>query len=100
MAKAKVNDLNILREQLKDNALGIALLDKAVFMEKTLADLQQEITSGGVVTKMCQGSYDIDRANPALQAYNTTIKNYTTVIKQLNDMLPSEPKKTDTFKEF
>ncbi len=100
MAKAKVNDLNILREQLKDNALGIALLDKAVFMENTLADLQKEIIAGGVVTKMCQGNYDIDRANPALQAYNTTIKNYTTVIKQLNDMLPAEPKKTDAFKEF
>lgn len=100
MAKAKVNDLNILRDKLKDNTLGIALLEKAVFMEKTLSDLQKEIIEGGVVTKMCQGNYDIDRANPALQAYNTTIKNYTTVIKQLNDMLPTEQTKADTFKEF
>lgn len=100
MAKSKVQDLNILRDKLEGNTLGLALLDKAVFMEKTLDDLQKEIISGGVVTKMCQGSYDIDRANPALQAYNTTIKNYTTVIKQLNDMLPSEEIKADSFKEF
>ena len=41
-----------------------------------------------------------DNLAAALQAYNTTIKNYTTVIKQLNDMLPTEQTKADTFKEF
>ena len=51
---------------------------------------------------MCQGSYDIDRENPALKSYNTTIKNYTSVIKQLNDMLPVEDNnpKDDGFEKF
>lgn len=68
--------------------LALSLIDKAEFMEATLKDLQKKVQENGVVTKMCQGAYNIDRANPALQAYNVTIKNYTSIVKQLNDMLP------------
>lgn len=101
MAKAKVQDLSILETMLKDNVLALALIDKAKFMEKTLQELQNKINSGGVITEMCQGAYNIDRANPALNAYNVTIKNYTAVIKQLNDMLPkTNTNKADDFKEF
>ena len=37
---------------------------------------------------MCQGKYSIERTNPALNQYNTTMKNFTGCIKQLNDLLP------------
>lgn len=101
MAKAKVEDLSKLKVLLKDNVLGLALLEKAEFMEKTLKELKTEIEAGGVITSMCQGSYNIERANPALQAYNITIKNYTTVIKQLNDMLiKCTAPKLDGFEDF
>ena len=46
---------------------------------------------------MCQGNYNIERTNPALNQYNTTIKNFTQCLKQLNDLLPSE---TGTDYEF
>jgi len=39
---------------------------------------------------MCQGSYDIERANPALNQYNSLIKNYNSTIKQIHDILPKE----------
>lgn len=105
MAKAKkniVNDLSVLEEQLENNVLGLALIDKAKFMEKTLQELQTVIDATGVITEMCQGSYNIDRANPALQAYNVTIKNYTSVVKQLNDMLPNKnsTNNLEAFKNF
>lgn len=99
MAKTKVNDLSVLRTMLKDNVLGLALIDKAEFMEQTLQELQDKVKAEGVVTEMCQGNYNIDRANPALQAYNITIKNYTTIIKQLNDMLPTQ-KSGDSLEAF
>ena len=99
MAKTKVQDLSVLEEFLGDNVLGLALIDKAKFMEKTLQELQDKINTGGVITEMCQGAYNIDRANPALQAYNVTIKNYTAVIKQLNDMLPTN-KSTNNLEDF
>ena len=101
MAKSKIQDLSVLKDLLKDNALGLSLIDKAIFMEKTLQDLQKEIDENGVLTEMCQGAYNIERANPALQAYNVTIKNYTTVVKQLNDMLPKKnDSEQNSFKDF
>ena len=39
---------------------------------------------------MCQGEYSIDRENPALKSYNTTIKNYQALIKQITELLPNE----------
>ena len=57
-------------------------------MNKTLDDLEKEINESGVITVMQQGDYEIERENPALKSYNTTIKNYTALIKQLFDMLP------------
>lgn len=103
MKKVKVLDLSILEKLLKDNVLALVLIDKAKFMEKTLQELQTQINANGVITEMCQGNYNIDRANPALNAYNVTLKNYTAVIKQLNDMLPKinkENSKLEEFKDF
>lgn len=102
MAKKLIEDLNKLTDIFSQdgNILALSLLDKAKFMETTLQELQKKVAEGGVVTKMCQGKYDIDRANPALQAYNVTIKNYTSVIKQLNDMLPKIDPNTDDFDSF
>ena len=106
MAKSKKTDINKLKvvfEHNNDNTskLALSLLDKAEFLEETLQKLQEKVKQDGVVTTMCQGSYDIDRENPALKSYNTTIKNYTSVIKQLNDMLPvNQDSKDDEFDKF
>ena len=77
-----------LDETLKPICLG--LLKELKFMESTLSKLKKNIKSKGVVTEMSQGSYSIDRTNPALQSYNSLIKNYTSTSKQLFDMLPKE----------
>lgn len=70
--------------------LGLSLLEEAGFMKSTLDHLKENIKEHGVVTKMCQGAYDIDRANPALNQYNSLIKNYNSTIKQIYDILPKE----------
>lgn len=107
MAKKKISNIEVLKntfEQLDDDKskLALSLLDKAEFLEETLKKLQEKVKSDGVVTIMCQGSYEIERENPALKSYNTTVKNYTSVIKQLNDMLPNKenPNKDDGFESF
>ncbi len=94
---ANIKELRKVFEDLNDNKskLALSLLDKAEFMEETLAKLQSKVKSDGVVTSMCQGNYDIDRENPALRSYNTTIKNYTSVIKQIADLLPDASIKQD-----
>lgn len=107
MAKKKISNIKELRttfEKLDNDKskLALSLLDKAEFMEETLKKLQEKVKKDGVVTIMSQGAYVIDRENPALKSYNTTIKNYTSVIKQLNDMLPTKEQepKDDGFEGF
>jgi hypothetical protein len=73
------------------------ILNELIFMENTMNDLKKEIQDKGVVVDMCQGKYSIQRTNPALNQYNTTIKNYTSCIKQLNELLPSVSPEDDEF---
>ena len=98
MANKKIPNINDLRkvfEELNDNRskLALSLLDKAEFMNKTLLDLEERVNKDGVVTVMSQCSYEIERENPALRSYNTTIKNYTSVVKQIVDLLPEASSK-------
>lgn len=93
MARRKKINLDKLREYFEKNdneksKLALSLINRAIFLNKTLDDLEKEINESGVITTMQQGDYEIERENPALKSYNTTIKNYTTLIKQLFDMLP------------
>lgn len=82
--------------------VGLDLLIEAQFMKKTLERLRNEIDNHDLVVEMQQGSYSIDRSNPAINTYNTTITNYNKIIKQLIDLLPTDnPKnKSDGFEEF
>lgn len=66
------------------------LIDRAAFMLVTLLEYEEIITREGIITEMSQGSYTIQRENPAAKGYNTMIKNYQAVIKQLTDLLPDK----------
>ena len=97
MAKktADIKSLRTVFESINDNKskMALSLLDKAEFLNKTLDDLKKKIEEDGVVTIMLQGSYSIERENPALKSYNTTVKNYSSVIKQIVDLLPESTNK-------
>lgn len=100
MAKEVKIDLKSLKNTFNEmdsdkGKLGLSLLEEAEFMKLTLDELKKNITENGVVTKMCQGAYDIERANPALNQYNSLIKNYNSTIKQISDILPKEESVND-----
>ena len=44
---------------------------------------------------MCQGTYSIERENPALKSYNTTIKNFQNLLKQISELLPIDIPEND-----
>lgn len=103
--KTKEVDLNSIKATIDtlDNdrkVLCTSLLNEIIFMQTTLNDLKKQVEEHGVVTKMCQGKYDIERANPALNQYNTLIKNYSSCIKQINELLPKEIENNDNFDDF
>ena len=92
-----------LKKYFKDtdkDKIALSLIDRAIFMQETLKDLEKKVIEQGGVTEMCQGSYSIERINPALQAYNNTIKNYTNVVKQIYDLIPAVEDDKDDFEDF
>lgn len=64
------------------------LIERAAYMLVSLEDMEAKIAEDGLVVKMPQGSYTIERAHPLLQQYNAMVKNYNSTIKQLNESLP------------
>ena len=65
------------------------LVDKLVFMERTLKTLEKKIREEGPVLKGKNGNgFEVVQENPAQKTYNTMIKNYNATAKLLIDMLP------------
>lgn len=88
--KKEQNRLKKLYANLPKEKLAIVqkLIERAAYMLVSLEDMEAKIEADGQVVVMPQGKYDIERAHPLLTTYNAMIKNYTAVIKQLDDLLP------------
>jgi hypothetical protein len=71
------------------------LIQNAAFLKVTLEDLQTEINSQGCVDTYQNGKAQSGKkASAEISAYNTSLKNYTTIIEKLDKMLPPEQKKS------
>ncbi len=77
---------NLPKEQLE---IVQKLIERAAYMLVSLEDMEEKINADGLVVKMPQGAYTIERAHPLLQQYNAMIKNYNATIKQLSDLSPN-----------
>ena len=81
--------------------LCLQLILNAVFMEEQLTKLQAEIRANGVVSEYKNGENQYGtRKSPEVDVYNAMIKNYTSVIKQLGDLLPEAPPPADELTQF
>lgn len=70
------------------------LIENAAFMAITLEDLQNQINETGTVEEYQNGANQWGtKTNPDVQTYNSMIKNYSNVIKQLSEFLPKEDPK-------
>ena len=102
--KKEIRRLKRIYKDLEGKKKKIAenLIAEAAFMKATLEELKAMIDEHGPVDVMQQGDYSIIREHPAVKTYNTMIQRYSTVVKQLADLLPKElPKeKDDGFEAF
>ena len=64
------------------------MIYQMAFLQVTLDRLVFEINNGDILENFEQGSQRFKRSNPALKDYNTTIKSYSLLSKQLCDILP------------
>lgn len=103
--KKEIRKLNGLFKNIEPKLKKVVqpLIEKAAFMSVTLDDLQNHINENGVTEEYQNGKEQWGiKKSPQVEIYNTMIKNYSSVIKQLTDLVPKEaPKEEDDgFCEF
>ena len=100
--RKETQKLRKLFKDLTDSKKKMAekLIENASFMSITLDELKEEIKLYGVKETYVNGKDQFGfKESIESKTYNTMVKNYMNIVKQLNDMLPEE-KKIDEDDEF
>ena len=100
--RKETNKLKKLFKELPNNKKKMAekLIENASFMSITLDELKEDIKLYGVKETYVNGKDQFGfKESIESKTYNTMVKNYMNIIKQLNDMLPAE-KQVDIDDEF
>lgn len=101
----ETNKLKKLFKELPENKKKMAekLIENASFMSITLDELKDDIKLYGVKETYVNGKDQFGfKESIESKTYNTMVKNYMNIIKQLNDMLPEDKKinEDDEFERF
>lgn len=102
--KKEIRRLTLLLKNIDNNTKKTIsnLINNAAFMAITLDDLQIEINKNGIVSEYKNGENQWGtKKSPEIEIYNTMVKNYSSIIKQLTDLLPKKSnQESDGFEEF
>lgn len=103
--KKETQRLKKLFKDLPENKHKMAekLIENASFMSITLDELKEDIKLYGVKEPYANGKDQYGfKESIESKTYNTMVKNYMSIIKQLNDMLPEQKKinEDDEFEQF
>lgn len=103
--KKETQRLKKLFKDLPENKHKMAekLIENASFMSITLDELKEDIKLYGVKETYANGKDQYGfKESIESKTYNTMVKNYMSIIKQLNDMLPEQKKinEDDEFEQF
>lgn len=90
--KKKINELTGSKKERAS-----ALFEKLVFMDAELLKLQEILSVKGWTETYSNGATQSGlKKSSEADVYNTLIKNYTSALKQLDEMLPIEEVKTNS----
>lgn len=103
--KKETQRLKKLFKDLPENKKKMSekLIENASFMSITLDELKEDIKLYGVKETYVNGKDQYGfKESIESKTYNTMVKNYMSIIKQLNDMLPEQKKinEDDEFEQF
>lgn len=76
------------------------LIGQASFMFATLQELQETINEEGAVELFVNGRQEMLREHPATKIYNSMIKHYMSIVKQLIDLTPKEKTEKNELLDF
>jgi hypothetical protein len=69
--------------------IGDDLMHRAAFLKVTLEDLEVKIRENGYTSEYQNGENQWGtKKSPEVDIYNTTIKNYAAIVRQITDLLP------------
>ena len=72
-----------------------SLIQNAAFMSVTLSDLQKSINLKGPISQYQNGKNQWGfKKSPEIETYNTIVKSYMNITKQLTDLLPKDDPST------
>ena len=94
--KKEINKIKKVFKEMPKNKKEIVerLIENAAFMSITLDELKEDIKIYGVKETYVNGKDQFGfKESIESKTYNTMIKNYSNVIKQLIDFLPKEEQK-------
>lgn len=94
--KTKENKLNKIFKNIEENKKNLVkdLIYQASFMSVKLEDLSNFIIENGIKEEYKNGENQYGyKECVEMKMYNTIVKNYTSIIKQLTDLLPEEERK-------
>jgi hypothetical protein len=81
----------LFRDLPKDTLILLdGLIRRAAYMKISLEDYECDLNESGYVEPFSQSEKvePYDRERPVARLYNSTVKNYQTIMKQLADSLP------------
>lgn len=93
MSRRKIStELKTVLEKIPEDKRDIAarLADELYFMQGTLTDLKKQVKEQGTIEDFSQGAQKFKRESAALRGYNNTLKQYSSLFKQLCDLMPKE----------
>lgn len=94
MARKKhVAELEAILEKIPEDKqyIGRKLIDELIFMDETLTTLKRKIKEKGTEEEFIQGKQQFTRESTALTSYNKTIQRYSTLYKQLTELMQKSP---------
>lgn len=95
--KTKQNKLKKIFKDIEENKknLVLDLVYQASFMSVKLEDLSEDIMINGIKEEYKNGENQFGyKERVEMKMYNTIVKNYTSIIKQLTELLPEDQKKS------
>ena len=100
--KREITRLRKLYKELPKDKQQVAegLIQEAAFMRATLEEARAIIDREGILELFEQGEQRFQREHPATKVYNTMINRYSTVCKQLIDLLPAGDSKVNAEDEL
>lgn len=102
--KKELAKLNKIYKDIDGDKKKVAenLIQNAAFMSVSLKEIQEAINIKGYTEEYQNGEHQKGKKKaPEVEIYNTMIKNYTNVIKQLLDLLPKGTEiEDDGFEDF